>query len=78
MTFTYTITQAMLNVTVTGADTRLDGTGANGSDALQKDMEWAVENGIMNGYPDGSLQPGGAASRAHVAAMVQRFCTTLV
>lgn len=41
-------------------------------------MAWAVENGIMNGYSDGNLKPEAPATRAHVAAMVQRFCAALV
>lgn len=48
------------------------------ADYAQTAIAWAMENGILGGYPDGSLRPGGSASRAHVAAMVQRFCTTLV
>lgn len=41
-------------------------------------MAWAVENGIMNGYSDGNLKPEAPATRAHVAAMVQRFCAALM
>ena len=40
-------------------------------------MAWAMESGILSGYGDGSLKPEGTASRAHVAAMVQRYCTAL-
>ena len=36
-------------------------------------MAWAVENGILSGYADGSLKPANTASRAHVAAMVSRY-----
>lgn len=43
----------------------------------QAAMQWAVENGIMNGDVNGNLNPQSAASRAHVAAMVARFCATL-
>lgn len=41
-----------------------------GSDALA----WAVDNGIVYGNEDGTLDPTGTASRAQVAAMLQRFC----
>ena len=36
-------------------------------------MAWAVENGILNGFADGTLNPEGTASRAHVATMLSRF-----
>lgn len=48
------------------------------SDYAQTAMAWAVEAGILSGYDDGSLQPDTTATRAVVAAMIQRFCTTLV
>ena len=37
-------------------------------------VSWAVEQGIINGS-DGKLEPGGVATRAQVAAMLQRFIT---
>lgn len=37
-------------------------------------MAWAVESGIINGRADGTLAPTGRATRAQVAAMVQRYC----
>ena len=37
-------------------------------------MAWAVESGIINGRADGTLDPTGRATRAQVAAMVQRYC----
>ena len=37
-------------------------------------MHWCVMNGIINGK-DGKLVPGGDASRAEAATMLQRFCT---
>ena len=36
-------------------------------------MHWMVMNGIINGK-DGKLVPGGNASRAEAATMLQRFC----
>lgn len=47
------------------------------SDYAQSAMQWAVENGILNGTADGKLNPQGTASRAHVAAMVARYCEKL-
>ncbi len=36
-------------------------------------LRWAVANGILKGRGSGILDPGGTASRAEVAAMLQRF-----
>lgn len=36
-------------------------------------MNWAVANGILTGNGAGELNPGGNASRAEVAAILQRF-----
>lgn len=43
------------------------------SDYAQEAMRWATENGILNGYANGSLNPLGTATRAHVAQMVKNF-----
>lgn len=40
-------------------------------------LSWAVGQGILNGYEDGTLSPGGTASRAEVAAMLRRFSALL-
>ncbi len=40
--------------------------------ALQA-MQWAVQNGIINGYANGTLNPRGNATRAQVAQMLQNF-----
>ncbi|NLH00744.1 MAG: hypothetical protein GX488_02375, partial [Clostridiales bacterium] len=36
-------------------------------------MQWACGNGIINGDTAGNLNPGGYATRAEVAAMLERF-----
>ncbi|MCL1874366.1 MAG: S-layer homology domain-containing protein [Clostridiales bacterium] len=36
-------------------------------------MKWAVENGIINGYPDKTLRPQANATRAEVAAIFHRI-----
>lgn len=36
-------------------------------------VAWAVGAGLLTGYGDGTLGPGGTATRAEVAAMLQRF-----
>ena len=41
-------------------------------------MAWCVEQGIINGRGDGILAPAGYASRAEVAAMLQRFVKVII
>ena len=36
-------------------------------------MQWAVENGLISGYPDNTLRPQGTVTRAEVAAIIRRF-----
>ena len=36
-------------------------------------VRWAVETGILKGKEDGSLAPGGTASRAEIATILMRF-----
>ncbi|USF27886.1 hypothetical protein N510_002843 [Firmicutes bacterium ASF500] len=43
----------------------------------QESMRWAVENGILHGYEDGLLAPGGGATRAEVAAILTRYIELL-
>ncbi len=43
------------------------------SDWALEAMCWAVENGILNGYGDGTLAPGGQATRAEAAQMLRKF-----
>ena len=38
-------------------------------------VDWAVAQGIVNGYNDGSFNPQGSATRAEVAKMLTVFCT---
>ena len=37
-------------------------------------LRWAVEQDILQGKGDGVLDPTGQATRAEVAAILQRFC----
>ena len=52
----------------------LDFTDADqaGSYALEA-LCWAAENGILNGYGNGQLVPGGTATRAQAAQMLKNF-----
>ncbi len=36
-------------------------------------VNWACQNGIINGKPDGSFDPQGTATRAEVAQMVMKY-----
>ena len=36
-------------------------------------MHWMVMNDIINGMGDGTLNPGGEATRAQVATMLMRY-----
>lgn len=40
-------------------------------------MSWAVENGLISGMGDGSLNPQGNATRAQVSTILMRFCENL-
>ena len=39
-------------------------------------VDWAVAQGIVNGYSDGTFKPQGSATRAEVAKMLTVFCQT--
>ena len=36
-------------------------------------LSWASASGLINGRPDGCLDPQGGATRAETAAMLMRF-----
>ena len=37
-------------------------------------MQWAVQNGLINGVGNNRLDPQGLATRAQIAAVINRFC----
>ena len=41
-------------------------------------MQWSCGTGVVGGYTDGTLRPLNNATRAHAAAMIQRFCENVV
>ena len=41
-------------------------------------LSWAVGAGLLSGMGDGTISPGGQATRAQVAAILARFCKTFV
>ena len=50
---------------------------ASVSDYAKTGISWAVENGIITGS-DGKLDPGGVATRAQAAVMLERFLTAYI
>ena len=60
-------------VAVAGA--ALDGysDAASVSDWAGESVEWAVAEGLLSGVTNNELAPQGSATRAQVAAMLQRF-----
>ena len=67
-----------------GLDTSVRGSlegfndGTDTSDWAKDAMSWAVSVGIFDGFEDGSLNPGGDATRAQVAAVFQRMVKLIV
>ena len=47
------------------------------SDWAREAFGWAVSVGLVQGKGDGVLDPGGKATRAEVATMLQRFCAKI-
>ena len=43
------------------------------SDYAKPAVAWAVANGVVNGFPDGTFQPKGNATREQMAAIMARF-----
>lgn len=41
-------------------------------------MRWAVDVGLIKGFEDGRLAPGGSATRAQIAMFMMRFCETVI
>ena len=47
--------------------------GEKVSDYAAEAMRWAISTGVITGYPDGTLHPRSTATRAEVAAIMQRM-----
>ena len=43
----------------------------------QEAMAWAVAEGLLQGFEDGTLRPQGNATRAQIATILMRFCQTV-
>lgn len=46
--------------------------GSTVADYAKDAVEWAIENGILNGYTDHTLQPYSNITRAELAALMVR------
>ncbi|WP_454940853.1 S-layer homology domain-containing protein [Evtepia sp.] len=44
----------------------------------QEAVAWAVAEGIIQGFEDDTIRPGGNATRAQIATILMRFCQTVV
>ena len=44
----------------------------------QEAMAWAVAEGLLQGFEDGTLRPQDNATRAQIAVIMMRFCETVV
>ena len=40
-------------------------------------MKWAVGAGVITGNKDGTLNPGGSATREETASMIYKYCTKI-
>ena len=52
--------------------------GANVADYAAEAMRWAIAVGLVNGYEDNTLRPRNTATRAEVAAIMQRMVQNAV
>jgi hypothetical protein len=50
----------------------VDTAAADGQEWYDPAVNWAVTNGILQGYPDGSLRPNGQITRSELAAVIER------
>ena len=70
--FRYANAQGMAAAADTGALKDFTDRGAVSAYAVEP-LSWAVEQGLVNGYADGRLNPQGQATRAQIAAILTRF-----
>ena len=48
------------------------------ADYAKQALVWAAKTGVVNGYEDGSVRPTNTATRAHAAAVIQRYCQNVL
>ena len=52
--------------------------GSSASPWARDALGWAVSNGLLSGYDDGSLRPANGISRAELAVVLRGFCQNLL
>ena len=52
--------------------------GSSASTWARDGLGWAVANGLLSGYEDGTLRPNNGISRAELAAVLRTFCQTML
>lgn len=50
----------------------------NDKEVIIEDMQWAIDNGLFKGYPDGSFQPRSDITREELATVMKRFYDTFL
>ncbi|MGE4277269.1 MAG: S-layer homology domain-containing protein [Lawsonibacter sp.] len=52
--------------------------GSSASVWAREGLEWAVAEGLLTGYDNGSLRPGSGITRCELAAVLRTFCQNLL
>ena len=47
------------------------------SDYARESVAWAVGVGLISGMGDGTIAPGGSATRAQAATILMRYCQSI-
>lgn len=78
VTFLYRYCRMMNYPITSGGDLTAFPDYASASNYAREALAWAVGNGIITGIKAGKLNPGGFATRAQFAVILQRFANTVV
>lgn len=77
VTFLYRYCRMMNYPITSGGDLTAFPDYASASNYARETLAWAVGNGIITGTKAGKLNPGGTATRAQFAVILQRFTKTI-
>ena len=68
-----------LDMVTSGRDTLTSFTDSGSVSAWAREaVAWAVDSGILSGHPDGTLAPGGTATRAEAAVMLRQLVALML
>ena len=68
-----------LDMVTSGRDTLTSFTDSGSVSAWAREaVAWAVDSGILSGRPDGTLAPGGTATRAEAAVMLRQLVALML